>query len=65
MKKTINDIWTMTRLAVACNIAFVGMVIGIPGRILSDGSRWVMRVADCVGDVSEDHSMIGKFEKAE
>lgn len=65
MKKTINDIWTMTRLAVACTIAFVGMVIGIPGRLLSDAARWTMRLADCVGDASEARSMIGKFEKTE
>jgi hypothetical protein len=53
----------MARLAIAYVIAFVGMVIGIPGRLLSDIARWIVRYAGCVADIPESRSVIGKFER--
>ena len=63
MKRTINEIWTMARLAVAYVIAFVGIVVGIPGRLLTDFANWLVRCAGCVGEIPTTDLICGKFEK--
>lgn len=63
MKRTINEIWTMARLAVAYVIAFVGIVVGIPGRLLTDIANWLVRSAGCVGEIPTTDLIFGKFEK--
>lgn len=64
MKRTINEIWTMTRLAAAYVIACFGIVVGIPGRLLTDIANWLMRCAGGVGEIPTTDLIFGKFEKS-
>lgn len=35
MKNTVNEIWTMVKIALAYACALIGMVIGIPANLLA------------------------------
>lgn len=48
MKRTINELWKMIRIAFGCVIAFIGMVFGLPGRLLSEVAIWLICFADRV-----------------
>lgn len=48
MKRTNNELWKMIRIAFGCAIAFISIVIGLPGRLLSDVALWLICVADRV-----------------
>ena len=77
MKKTINELWIMTRGAVACIFAFVSAVFGVLayifkfigmmyakiGRIPYHASVIMIRIANKVAFGSTNRMVIGKVAK--
>ena len=63
MKKTLNELWNMTRLAVACTLKLIGLVFGIPGRLLTGVHELMSIAADAALKTSPAEMGFGKFER--